>query len=188
MLTAGHRRNRRYDGGMIIVRRTTGPCLFCRREDVRFTREHLPTESVAGAASVELLGWVCAGCNVRFSTDEVYFASHYHGAEAGALLQVTGKRWRGACVERIDLIARYNNRTNTTTMLLKRPLKPSQTSPEFRTTGIGSLDTAPRVIDAQRLSRCLAKMALETVAWQKPEDALDERFDAVQDFAQGQAN
>lgn len=166
---------------MIISRTAPGPCLFCRQAGVRFNREHLPTESVAGCASVELHGWVCVGCNVRFSVDEVYFASHYHGAEAGALLGVTGKRWRGALIERTDLVARYNTRMNTATMLLKRP--PAQASFEFRETGIGSLDLAPRVIDAQRVSRCLAKMALETVAWQKPDSAFDEGFDAVRDFA-----
>jgi hypothetical protein len=41
------------------------------------------------------------------------------------------------------------------------------------------------MIDPRRLSRCLAKMALETVAWQKSGDALDERFDAVRDYALG---
>ena len=71
-------------------------------------------------------------------------------------------------------------------MLLRRLLKPGQVSSEFQETGTRSLDIARRVIDAQRLSRCLAKMALETVAWQKPEDALDGRFDAVRDFALGQ--
>lgn len=171
--------------GMIVLRTTPGPCLFCRREAVTFTREHLPPESVAGAAAVELLGWVCAGCNNGFSSDEVYFASHYHGAEAGVLQQVTAKRWRGARVQRADLNARYHVRSNTATMRLKRPLKPGQALPEFRATGIGSMDIEPRMIDAQRLSRCLAKMALETLAWQKPGDALEDRFDAVRDYARG---
>lgn len=150
---------------------------------MEFTREHLPPESVAGVAAVELLGWVCSACNNGFSSDEVYFASHYHGAEAGAFQQVEAKRWRGVRVQRADLDVRYDVRSNTATMRLKRPLKPGQASPEFRASGVGSLDTEPRVIDAQRLSRCLAKMALETLAWQKPGHALDDRFDAVRGYA-----
>ncbi len=173
---------------MRIVRREPGPCLFCGRLDVEFRDEHLPAESLVGAAATVLVNWVCGLCNSRLSREDVYFASHYHGAIGRPLHAIRGKKGKGARVQRKDLAAQYDPTTNTSRLRVKGRLPARRISAEFLESGIGRVELECRNTDPKRLGRCLAKMALEVLACNKPDVVHETRFDPIRDYAFAQGS
>jgi hypothetical protein len=170
---------------MRIVRTSEGPCLFCLRKDVVFDDEHLPPESVVGAAARVLVNWVCQCCNGRLSREDAYFANHYHGALARSLQAVRGKKGRGAGVQRKDVEAKYDPATNTARLRLKRTLNTKAASPEFLRSGVGRVELECRTLDPRRLGRSLAKIGLETLACYTPAVVHESRFDKIREYALG---
>jgi hypothetical protein len=155
---------------------------------VDFSREHLPPESIVGKKAVELLDWVCSTCNGDFSKEDEYFATNYHGAVSRPIQTIIGKKRKGAVVARKDLEVRYRPSINTIQFALKRKPKAGEldaANPDLASREVGQLEIERREVNPRRLGRCLAKMALETVAYLKPQVIQQPELNPIRQYARG---
>ncbi len=172
----------------IIKRLAKGPCVFCRRGNVPFTKEDLPPETVVGEKAMILVDWVCGECNNKFSVEDDYFAKHYHGAVGRVVYGVTVKNRKGAQVDRKDFWGKFQLDLNTVQFQIKTKkerddlLRDLDLVEKRQPTRI---EIENRVVNTRRIGKCLAKMALEALACYAPETALAARFDPIRRYACG---
>jgi hypothetical protein len=173
-----------------VERPNKGPCIFCLKSGVKFNKEHLPPENIAGEKSIELVNWVCSVCNGEFSKEDGYFGKYYHGAVCRLIERVTVKKGEGASIARKDLEAKYHPEINTIRFYLKRRPKPGEieaANPELSPSGIGQVILEEsREVSPRRLGKSLAKMAIETVAYLKPQAVLQADLNPIRKYARGQ--
>lgn len=145
----------------VVYRRPVkGPCIFCRRENVPFSEEHLPPESIVGKRGYVLIDWVCAECNEQFSIEDKYFGTHYHGSLGRVVYGVVGKKNRGAEVA----LKRFRGKFQPTINKVELEIKTTKTRAALRSE-VASLDQRQsttiaipnRTINKRRLGKCLAK-------------------------------
>jgi hypothetical protein len=177
---------------VIAKRDTEGPCIFCLRSDVTFSKEHLPPETLVGKDAVILVNWVCSGCNSKFKKEDEYFSKHYHSAICRTIYPIVGKKGRGAEVQRKDLEAKWQPKNKTVKFVLKRKPRPGEieaANPHSAHDRIGHLTIEEdREVNTRRLGKSLAKMALETVAYLQPTAVLQPALDPIRQYAQGRRN
>src|SRR4051812_8712208 len=90
-----------------------GPCIFCRRENVSFSEEHLPPESIVDRRCYVLIDWVCERCNNKFSVEDEYFGKHYHGSAGRIFYAIIGKKGKGAEVALKEFWGKFQPKINT---------------------------------------------------------------------------
>ena len=176
----------------IVKRITKGLCIFCLKSNVIFNKEHLPPENISGKNAIELVDWVCSSCNSKFKKEDEYFGKNYHGSVFRVLQTIIGKKGRGVAVERKDIEAKYHPDSKTIKICLKRNPKPGEieaANPESSPANIGHIVIEEgRAVNPRRLGKCLAKMALETVACLNPDPVavLQPTLHPIRQYAQGQ--
>jgi hypothetical protein len=174
---------------VVFRRPAKGPCIFCLRENVPFEgEEHLPPESIVDRRCYVLIDWVCSPCNEKFSVEDKYFGTHYHGAAARALYSIVGKRGKGAEVALKELWAKFQPKLNTVQLRLRTSKTKDQLLSELSNLDNRqptTIELNNRITSTRRLGRCLAKMALETVVCTKPEIIFTPELEAVRAYAHG---
>jgi hypothetical protein len=173
----------------IYRRLEKGPCIFCRRENVPFTEEeHLPPESIVDRRCYVLVDWVCDHCNNELSVEDEHFGKHYHGSAGRIFYAIIGKKGKGAEVALKEFWGKFRPKINMVQLKITTRKKREQLLSELSNLDNRQatiLELSKRTINTRRLGRCLAKMALETVACVKPEIVLNSELDALRDYARG---
>ena len=172
----------------VYRRSAKAPCIFCHRKNVPFSEEHLPPESIVGKCGYLLVDWVCTRCNNRLSVEDKYFGTHYHGSLARALYGITGKKSKGAEVALKDFRGKFQQKINTVQLKIrttKKKYAPLSEPAALDKREATTIEANKRAINTRRLGRCLAKMAIETLACVKPEIVFSSALDDVRNYALG---
>jgi hypothetical protein len=155
---------------------------------VPFSEEHLPPEHIVGKRGYVLIDWVCMDCNNRLSVEDKYFGSHYHGSLSRVVYGVVGKKSKGAEVALNGFWGKSQPKINTIQLQLKTTKKKGALLRELAAMDkrqAVTINIGKRTINKRRLGRCLAKMAIETVACAKPEMVFCSALDDLRDYALG---
>ena len=99
-----------------------------------------------------------------------------------------GKKRRGAEVARKDILGKFQPAINTVQIRFKEKLNESQEHlmNDLKTAGKTRIKMEDRSINTRRLGRCLAKMAVETVAYLKPDAIAGPDLESIRRYALGQ--
>src|ERR1044071_5775873 len=160
-------------------------CLFCGPEAKCFTRlEHVIPESLGNTAFV-LRGVVCDGCNQYFSKLENYFI-HHHLSSLSRLFAVSktkkGRRPMQALPEgelRRENDGRISFRQSLISEREHEQLMLTFAANEISLKGSVILDDT----DAKKLSRFLAKCAIETLYVKKGREAFSDVYNLLRTYA-----
>lgn len=168
---------------------TVFECLYKCGSGVPSTQEYHVYPLSGSALDVRLVkGVVCDKCNAYFSKLEAYFIARPPGASARLLhVRQTRKGKPPKFESRAGTATRRDQPGNHTFTF---PLERVQT--EFLSNGDIVLrgEFTPLPFDSVKISRVLAKIALEYVYCVNPKDGLDpfsERFDAIRQYARSRS-
>lgn len=161
-------------------------CLFCKKTDVNFKKkEHIIPESIGNTRFILPKGVVCDNCNQYFSKLDNYFCHHHLAAAEKLLFLDRTKKGKppSLILQDGEMRKEKGGRIN-----FKQSILPGMAEEQFSISFFEE-DIALKAAwylpdtDSKKISRFLAKAAIETLYLKKDTVAFQADFDYVRNYA-----